>query len=200
MKKKAPLIAFLGTDGVGKSTIIDELEKTFTSASISGVFIHHRSKGKPKPEKEIILHHDLPPHSFLLSVGKVLFRFFKWLLEYYFDYSQKMRKEDILILQDRPYFYDMAIDPLRYRYGGPSKLVWFLAKLAPQADTYITFDAPINVLLARKQEVSKEELIRQRIDYINLADSLANSHIVSTDQSLKAVTNEVSQIIATYLV
>ena len=200
MQKKTPVIAFLGTDGVGKSTIIDELKNTFITAQIKGIFVHHRSRGLPKPEKEIISHHELPPHSFILSTGKVLFRFFKLLSEYYLGRWQKMRKEGILILQDRPYFYDMAIDPLRYRYGGPIKLVWVLAKSSPQADAYIILDAPIDVLIARKQEVSKEELIRQRLDYINLANLLPNSHIVSTNQSLQAVTNEVAQIIASYLI
>ncbi|MBT3322135.1 MAG: hypothetical protein HN392_07590 [Anaerolineae bacterium] len=194
-----PIIAFLGTDGSGKSTIIDALKDSFLAPQITGVFIHHRSKGLPKPENEIILHQEKPPHSPILSVGKIIIRFSKWFYSYYIGRWRKLRQEGFLILQDRPYFYDMAIDPIRYRYGGPIKLLWLFAKLPPQADVYIMLDAPTEILLTRKQEIPEKELIRQQSHYKKLTKSLPKSHIVSTDQPLEKVVNEISQIIISYL-
>jgi thymidylate kinase len=63
----------------------------------------------------------------------------------------------------------------------------------------ILLDAPPEVLFARKQEVSFEEVNRQREEYMNLARSLRNSHTVDASRPLVGVVSEVEKIILDYM-
>lgn len=58
-------------------------------------------------------------------------------------------------------WWDMAIDPRRYRIGTPTALVGLLGRFLPRPDLMIALEAPSDVLMARKSEIEPVELERQ---------------------------------------
>ncbi len=72
-----------------------------------------------------------------------------------------------VLLFDR-YHGDLLVDPRRYRYGAPLGWARLASRLMPQPDLVLFLDAGPDVLLARKQEVSREGLERSRQRYREL--------------------------------
>jgi thymidylate kinase len=97
------------------------------------------------------------------------------------------------------YYYDLLVDSQRYRYGGSHRLAILVGKFIPEPDIIILLDAPPEVLLQRKQEVTKKEAIRQRTAYRNLVGSFRNGNIVDSSQSLEQVVFQVEQIVLQYM-
>jgi thymidylate kinase len=58
-------------------------------------------------------------------------------------------------------WWDLAVDPLRYRLRPHPRLIRALGRLLPQPDVLFVLEAPADVLMRRKREVSAEELARQ---------------------------------------
>ena len=65
-----------------------------------------------------------------------------------------------LIVVERGW-WDIAIDPRRYRIAAPTALVRFLGWFLPRPDLVMVLEAPPEVLLARKSEIQRDELMRQ---------------------------------------
>ena len=61
---------------------------------------------------------------------------------------------------ERPW-WDISIDPARYRLQGTRGAARVLGAALPNPDLVIVLEAPVDVLLARKREVSEAELTRQ---------------------------------------
>jgi thymidylate kinase len=95
-----------------------------------------------------------------------------------------------MVLFDR-YADDILVDPRRYRYGGPAWLARVFARAIPRPDLLIALDAPARTLIARKTEISIEELERQRGEYAALVGSMENGRIVDADQPLEDVVTAV---------
>src|SRR5690606_32814012 len=93
------------------------------------------------------------------------------------------------------YFHDLLVDPRRYRYGGSRVLARVLVRLAPPLHLAIFLDAPTEVLQRRKQEVAPQETDRQRLAYLDLAQSLGCSRVVDTTAPLNEVVAAVESIV-----
>ena len=120
-----------------------------------------------------------------------------WLIGYWGQMVHR-RAKGYLVLFDRHFFLDVSIDPLRYRYGGPSWFARFLGRLLPGPNIILLLDAPIEILQSRKQEISPKEAARQRVAYLELVQKLPNSYVVDVSQPLEQVVNEAQQIILDY--
>jgi glycosyltransferase involved in cell wall biosynthesis len=75
-------------------------------------------------------------------------------------------------------WWDLAVDPRRYRLRANRLLVRALARLLPEADETIVLDAPADVLLARKTELPSAELERQRAAWRAIAARVPSVTIV----------------------
>jgi thymidylate kinase len=64
------------------------------------------------------------------------------------------------VVWERPW-WDISIDPARYRLQGTRGAARVLGAALPAPDLVIVLEAPVEVLLARKREVSEAELTRQ---------------------------------------
>jgi len=102
------------------------------------------------------------------------------------------------VLNDR-HFVDILVDPKRYRYGGPLWLTRLIWHLIPKPDLIILLDAPPEVLRARKQEISYEEIARQRGVYLSMVRTMQNGRVVDASQSFEHVAGQVSDIILQHL-
>jgi hypothetical protein len=83
-----------------------------------------------------------------------------------------------LVVMERGW-WDIAIDPRRYRIGAPTSLVRLLGRFLPQPDLLIALEAPTDVLMARKSEIEPVELERQTLAWRSLA--LRHAKQVSLD-------------------
>ncbi len=101
-----------------------------------------------------------------------------------------------MVLFDR-YHADLLVDPRRYRYGGPMALARLASRLMPQPDVVVFLDAEPEVLLARKQEVSREALATAREKYLVLAASHPRFRVVDASQPLEKVIEDVLKLVGT---
>ncbi len=193
-------VVLLGPDGAGKSSVVAATRSALMPAFwrvapghwAPGVF--RRARGG----STVAAPHSRPPRSRLGSLAKAAY----WLLDYGLGYYLKIRPalaRSTLVLFDR-YMLDALVDPRRYRYGGPRwalDLVWLLT---PKPDLIILLDAPAEVVRARKQELSVEEIERQRQAYRALVQRLPNGHIVDAARPLDQVAAAASQVVLDLLV
>ena len=193
------MIVFLGPDGSGKSTIItcaqNDLAPLFRRTQTYHLRPHfgHRTKDQGPVHEP----HAQPVRNAFASILKSLFYFADYTVGYWWSIWPS-RVRSTLILFDR-YFYDLIVDPKRLRYGGPQWVPRFLAKCIPAPDLIIYLDAPSEVLLSRKQEVSASELERQQREYSILINKLQNGYKVDASKPLAEVVGNVERIIVSFL-
>ena len=210
------MVAFLGTDGSGKSTIMARVEQDLGAAFWDRKQYHKRPLSSPfrwvkryglrpprsgKREGELSLGfnpHALPPRRPLYSLAKLGFWWADFvLLGYVLEIYPKLTRPSLLMF-DR-YYQDLLVDPKRYHYGGPMRLAHLVGRFIPQPHLVILLDAPPEVLLARKQELPLEEAIRQREAFLDLVQALPNGHVVDTSRPLDEAAEEVERIILGYM-
>jgi thymidylate kinase len=199
-KTKLPLVALMGVDGSGKSSVLHIFRTKYASSLKAGLVVFHR--GKITTELQISTktfdHHAERPYSLIVSILKLFVKAFGWLANYWIKIAA-LRKKGSLVIVDRFYFYDLAIDPLRYRYNGPLWLVDTVTRFMPKPDLYILLDASAEVLVARKSEIPVEEVARQRQANIVLVKNLPNEYLVDASQPLEKVAEDPWQIIVSHI-
>ncbi len=180
-------VAFLGPDGVGKSTVIAEAEKRLAPLFRKTKRGHFRPGlfGKPRHASVATDPHGRPPYGALFSLLKLGHLADDYLLGYPIRVRPHLVRSGLL-LYDRCY-HDILVDPRRYRYGGPLALARAAGGMLPRPDVFVFLDAPEDVLLSRKRELPREELRRQRKAYAALAERLKPSVVVDASRPLDEV-------------
>jgi thymidylate kinase len=224
MQPEGLMVAFLGTDGAGKSTVTARVEEDLAPV-FSSTKRYHRPVASPlrwmkryrrgsgpagladagvpvtgSDARAVPFHPPgKPPHNLLVSLLKLGlwwtdFTVFGYLLDVY----PRMVGSTLVIL-DR-YYQDLLVHPDGYRYGGPLWLARLVGRLVPPPHLVILLDAPPEVIQARKQELPFEETARQREAYLEVAKGLPNAYVVDATQSLDEVVAEAESIILDYMV
>ena len=164
-------IAFLGSDGSGKSTVIDGLLENRLPFRRKDYFhLKPIVSKKSVIENEMITDpHKYEPYSEAKSYIKLLYFIYQYNLGWIKNVL-RLKIKSSLVIFDR-YYDDLLVDHKRYRYGG-SKTVAKIARLfIPKPDLYFILTTDPKVIYARKQEVPFEELERQVKAYRELADT-----------------------------
>lgn len=214
------MVAFLGVDGAGKSTVMERIERDLASAFARTKAYHkrtfpsalnwirrrwgnrsHSQAHRANSESSISTRHGehrRPPRKFAGSLAKLLFWWLDYtLLGYVMDVYPSLTRST-LVLFDR-YYHDLLVDARRYRYGGPSWAITWMSRLIPRPDLIILLDASPEVLYARKQEATFADVSRQREAYLNVVEGLPNGHVVDSSKPLDEVISETEQIILDHL-
>ena len=184
-------VAFLGCDGSGKSAVIAGVSERLEAAGIAAAHGHWRPQvfggeggagGADDPHGQAL-------RGMVSSVLKLGWLWLNWWLGWW-KFLRRASKDGV-VLFDR-YHVDLLVDPWRYRYGGPMWLGRLASRMMPQPNLVVFLDAEPDVLLSRKQEVSREALERSRAAYLKLADSRPRQvRIIDASQSLEVVVEAV---------
>jgi thymidylate kinase len=161
-------ISFLGPDGSGKSTIIDEILEKRLPFRRKDYFHLKPLKSKNENNTTVEDPHKYPPYSKLKSYIKLLY----FIYQYNFGWLKNivsLKIKSSLIIFDR-YYDDVLVDTKRYRYGGSVMVAKFVRLFIPKPDIYFILTTDPKVIYERKQEVPFEELERQVKEYRALAD------------------------------
>jgi len=194
--KKGMIIAFLGCDGSGKSTVLEGVKEHLANQDVEYRSFHWRpfyiGGGKSVSSAVVNDPHSQPPHGRIKSIVKLMYLSVDWWLAWMFMLSP-LKKKGCVVLFDR-WHSDLVSDSRRYRYGGPRWIAKLWDRLLPDPDYLLFMDAEPDVLLSRKQEVGKEVLIQSRATYLKIVQSHKNGVVVDASQPIEVVINKVLRI------
>lgn len=209
-KPLGKVIAILGVDGAGKSTIINAIKPVLDAATHNATVVRHlrpgllpplaRLKGKSKiPTGPVIEPHGSKPSGAVGSLFRLIYLLLDYLLGYWFLTRLQIAKQPTVVIFDR-YAYDMAIDPRRFRIALPSKLIRWFTRLAPKPDLIFCLYGTPEVLAARKQELPLNEVARQVEALRTFASREPRSVLVLTEGAVEDTCNLVlSKLMEHYL-
>jgi len=184
-------IAFLGPDGSGKSTIIDELLSA--PFFINKYYFHLKPIHSDEHSEIVVDPHKLAVYSKIKSYLKLIFFIYQYNIGWLMNIL-KLKIKSSLIIFDR-YYDDLLIDKKRFRYGGKTKIAKFVQKFIPKPDFYFVLSGDAELIYNRKKEVPFSELQRQLTLYESL--SRENKYImIKVDKEKDEVIKEVIGIIA----
>lgn len=193
-------VVFLGTDGSGKSSVIEAIrEPIFKMLHYDIIYNHLRPNWLPslsclfgRPQKDGPVVH---PHSGKVA-GRIssLIRFFYYLVDYTLGYWIRIHvaqsKNGYLFVNDR-YYYDYFVDQRRLAVNVPMWLVSFFAKIIPKPDLVICLVGDPQKIYMRKPETSLKEVTRQVSILERFASNIRNAKVVSSTIALSETVNSV---------
>ncbi len=203
------MVAILGTDGSGKSTVIEAIAPVLGRATHGALYVQHlrpallpplaRIKGKAHGVQEESVTN---PHGSKSSgIPGSLFRLFYLVIDYIFGYWIKIRphiaKKPAIVLFDR-YAYDLEMDPRRFRIKLPKRLLHLAAKLAPKPDLIFCLDGEAEEIQRRKQELPLEEVERQLAFIRNFAANHPDAVLISTRGTVEETRYQVLDVLRQY--
>jgi thymidylate kinase len=193
------LIATLGPDGAGKSTVITGLMKCFDRSFRLQRLFHWRPQVfvSRKNSAPVTDPHGKKPRGTLLSAVVLLACFLDYWIGYLFVIRPLLSKS-CLVVFDR-YFHDVLVDPKRYRYGGPLWFPQFLARLVPEPDMVILLDSDPESVAMRKAELPVAEIQRQTREYRNLRFHGAKVAVVRNDDQIKSTLRASASALAEFM-
>ena len=183
------VVAFLGPDGSGKTTVINAFKYSIAPAFRRMEQYHLFPKAKKGESVVNTDPHHQKPRSPWLSFLKLCY----FIVLYNTGWLKLVLPKKIrstLVIFDR-YYQDILVDPLRYRNGCSKGLTRFMGKLLPQPSIWFVLDAPAEVIQARKSEVPLEETERQCKAYRSFAESQKNAFIIDTNRPVNVIAEEV---------
>ena len=156
----------VGPDGTGKSTLAAGLVEASRAAFAGVLHVHWRPGLLPRAGSLVGVEagdptrpHANPPHGRLVSLGLLAYDWLDFFLGTWLRILP-LRAKGGLIVMERGWF-DMAVDPRRYRLDVPHRLVEALGRFLPGPDTAFVLQADAKILHDRKAELPVSELARQ---------------------------------------
>ena len=181
------VLTVAGPDGTGKSTLCDAL--------IHGLLrdrrvlrVHHRFGVLPArggDQAAATEPHRDEPYPAPLAAIKALALFADFWLGWLLRARPFVRRGGWVLLERG--WWDLAVDPRRYRLRPGGRLVRVLGRLLPQSDVLLVLEGPPATLWARKQELPEAELERQVRAWHDVVPTGVRRVHIDTSESLDEV-------------
>jgi thymidylate kinase len=182
------VIVVAGPDGSGKSLVAERLAEEAASRGSTVRRMHHRPRVLPaltRHEGPVTDPHRARPYPPALAALKLVYLFLDYRLGWALRIAPGKRAGGTVIIERG--WWDLAVDPRRYRLTELPRLHRFLGSLLPRPDRTMVLDAPEQVLLARKSELPAAELRRQRDRWQSIAARTQGVVIVDATSSVDTI-------------
>lgn len=162
------VVVLVGPDGTGKSTLVEELPRECDRLFLR--FAHHHWRPGILPPLGRVARtepgdptkpHARAAHSKPVSIGVVFYYWLDFMIGARLRWRRVATRTGLVIVERG--WWDIAVDPRRYRLDVPQGLLRTLGMMLPKPDLTVILDAPAEVLGTRKAELPTEELERQRL-------------------------------------
>lgn len=203
-------IAVLGTDGSGKTTMINAVTPLLEQALHSKIQYEHlrpnwlpplgvatgkRPSGDGAPVTD--------PHSqknsgFVGSLIRLVYYATDYTVGYWMKVYPRLVKRPHICLFDR-YYYDFILDPCRMRIALPSWIIHMALILAPQPRLILCLGGEPEVVYARKPETSLVEVSRQVDELKKLCVNNKRAVWIDTGVSVKDSRDQVLRAVQSAL-
>jgi len=160
-RRSGGVIVVAGPDGAGKSSLCDAItSELFAGASV--LRLHHRPGFFPyasRTKGPVTEPHAERAYPAPLSLLKILYVFCDFVAGWHLRIRPQTRSGGWVLLERG--WWDLTVDPRRYRLRETPRLISFLGRFLPKPDLTVILEAPTGLLLQRKQELPGAELARQ---------------------------------------
>jgi thymidylate kinase len=194
-KKPGYVIVILGTDGSGKSTIIDAITPVLNETFHNGIIYEHLRPnalpdigvllGKKEKQKGMVT----DPHA--QKQSKLFVSLLRWgyyMMDYTFGYLKKVfpviHLKSKVFLFDR-YYYDYYIDQKRSRTNLPRWIIRIGDIFIPNPDLILCLGGDPDIIYNRKPETSLEEVYRQINELKSFCYKRKNAVWIDTSVSIQ---------------
>ena len=202
------VLAVLGADGAGKSTVIDAIAPVLDQATHGAFYRRHlrpgllsalgRLRGARTASGPVTDPHGSAPAGWIGSAVRLVWLWLDYVLGYWLVVRPKIATSPAVVLFDR-YAHDVALDPRRFRLGLPKPLLRLFPRLVPSPALLICLHGDPEIVAARKGELSIEEVRRQTEALKELAASTPNAILVSTEGSVEETRDAVLCALRSFL-
>lgn len=158
--RRGTFVVLVGPDGVGKTSVARELIHQFEGCT--GYF-HFRPPfwstldDMPGPEVGPRTVKSRTPENPVIGLARLA----RSLLSFWAGYLRRIRpavRRGCLVIGDR-WAYGYVLQPRALGYSGPAWLARMALGMMPRPDTLVALQAPSDLVLSRKQELTAEEVL-----------------------------------------
>jgi len=186
-------IAILGTDGAGKSTIIDNIWEPLNESMHNSMYYEHMRPnlipniaqllGKKKETIPVTNPHKSKPSGMFGSLIRLFYYSIDYTLGYFLKvYKMNVKKSSIWVF-DR-YFYDYLIDQRRARIKLPESIIKMISFIIPKPDLIICLGTDAKKIHERKPELTLEEVEKQVSKLKEFSSKTKNTFWIDTGCSI----------------
>jgi hypothetical protein len=210
-RKYSKVFAVMAPDGAGKTTFIDGLIESINyyfvnDSQDSRCHVYHfrpnllLNLGElgeiakiKKQDTNFTSPHRSKPANFISSFFRICYYWFDYLVGFNY-FVRKDVQFDKFSIFDR-YSYDLIVDPLRTKIRLPRLIRTLISKLTPQPKIVFYLKAPTDVIYERKQELTVEEICRQKKEYEKISSTHNRFVTINSNQELNTSVGEAIDLI-----